>query len=103
MQFTDSDDGHEIQVRVGDTFEVSLSETRTTGFSWSIKSVGEPVCSIVADSFANPSTTPGRSGTHQWTFKVDQPGSATIELHYARQWQKSAPARTYTLRIRAGA
>ena len=103
MQFTDGDDGQEIEVRVGETFEVSLTETRTAGFSWSIKSAGEPVCSLVADSMANPAATPGKSGTHQWQFKVDSPGNATIELHYGRQWQKGAPARTYTLRIRAGA
>lgn len=102
MRLSDSDDGHEIQLRVGDTFEVSLKETRTAGFSWSVKSAGTPVCSIVADSFENQSATPGKSGTHQWEFKVDAPGSATIELIYARQWDKSAPARTYTLRVRAG-
>ena len=103
MKFTGGDDGQEINLRVGDTFEVSLTETRTTGFSWSIKSAGEPVCAVVADEFANQSTTPGKSSTHQWLFKVEAPGSATIELHYRRPWQKSAPARTYTLRIRAGA
>lgn len=103
MQFTESDDGHAIELRVGDTFEVALTETRTAGFSWTIKSAGGPVCSVVADSPENQSTTPGASGTHQWLFKVDAPGSATVELHYGRRWQKSAPARTYTLRIRAGA
>ena len=103
MQFTDADDGHQIEARVGETFEVSLTEIRTAGFSWSIKSAGAPVCSVVADSLANPDATPGKSGSHQWQFKVDSPGTATIELHYGRQWQKAAPARTYTLRIRAGA
>ena len=103
MRFTEGDDGREIELRVGDNFEIALAETRTAGFSWSITSAGTPVCSVVSDSFENQSTTPGKSGTHEWMFKVDRPGSATIELNYARQWQKSAPARTYTLRIRAGA
>jgi inhibitor of cysteine peptidase len=103
VQFNDSDDGREIEVRVGDTFHVSLAETRTTGFSWSVKSAGEPVCSLAADSFANPGATPGKSGTHRWQFKVDAPGSATIELIYSRKWEKSAPARTFILKIRAGA
>lgn len=103
MHFNERDDGREIQISPGQTFEISLSETRTAGFRWIIKSSGEPVCRLVKDSFDNPSTTPGRSGTHQWTFMVDTPGAATIELAYRRQWlDESSPARTYTLRIRAG-
>jgi predicted secreted protein len=103
MHFNERDDGREIQVSAGQTFEISLTETRTTGFRWIIISSGEPVCRVVKDSFDNPSTTPGQSGTHQWNFTVDTPGTATIELAYRRQWHdKSPPARTYTLRIRAG-
>jgi len=61
------------------------------------------VCKVVKDSFGNPSTTPGQSGTHRWNFMVDTRGTATIELAYRRQWQdRLPPARTYTLRIRAG-
>ena len=103
MRYTENDDGHEIQLRVGETFEVSLPETRTAGFRWSVKSAGKPVTSLVDDAIENQSTVPGQSGAHRWTFKVDTPGSATIELTYGRDWEKSAPARTYTLRIRAGA
>jgi predicted secreted protein len=103
MHFNERDDGREIQVSAGQTFEISLTETRTTGFRWIITSSGEPVCRVVKDSSDNPSTTPGQSGTHQWNFTVDTPGTATIELAYRRQWHdKSPPARTYTLRIRAG-
>jgi predicted secreted protein len=102
MQFNERDDGHEIQISAGQTFEISLAETRTAGFRWIITSGGEPVCRLVKDSFDNSSTTPGRSGTHQWHFIVDTPGTATIDLAYQRQWQdKSPPARTYTLRIHA--
>lgn len=103
MQFNERDDGHEIQISAGQTFDISLRETRTAGFRWIITSGGEPVCRVVKDSFDNSSTTPGQSGTHQWHFIVDKPGTASIELVYRRRWQdKSPPARTYTLRIRAG-
>jgi predicted secreted protein len=103
MHFNEHDNGREIRVSLGQTFEISLTETRTAGFRWIITSSGEPVCRVVKDSFGNPSTTPGRSGTHQWNFMVDTPGTATIVLAYRRQWQdESPPARTYTLRIRAG-
>jgi predicted secreted protein len=103
MQFNERDDGHEIQISAGQTFEISLTETRTAGFRWIITSGGEPVCRVVKDSFDNSSTTPGKSGIHQWHFVVDTPGTATIEIVYRRQWQdKSPPARTYTLKIRAG-
>lgn len=103
MKFTEADDGHEIDVRVNDTFEVALPENRTAGFSWGVKSAGEPVCSVAHDSFENQSTVPGKSGIHTWTFKVDAPGSATIELAYGRRWEKAAPVRTYSLSVRAGA
>jgi adenylate cyclase len=103
MHFSEHDNGREIEISAGQTFEISLTETRTAGFRWIITSSGEPVCRVVKDSFDNSSKTPGQSGTHQWNFMVDTPGTATIELAYRRQWQsKSPPARTYTLRIRAG-
>jgi inhibitor of cysteine peptidase len=103
MKYTEGDDGHEIEVRVGDTFEVSLPEIRTSGFSWSIKSGGAPVCSMAADVFGSKSAMPGESGAHRWSFKVDAPGTATIEMIYRRPWDaKSPPARTYSLRVRAG-
>jgi len=103
MHFNERDDGREVQVSAGQTFEIFLTEARTTGFRWIIISSGEPVCRMVKDSFDSPSTTPGQSGTHQWDFKVDTRGTAIIELAYQRQWQdKSPPARTYTLRVRAG-
>jgi inhibitor of cysteine peptidase len=103
MQFNERDDGREIKVATGQTFEVSLTENRTAGFVWNIKCGGEPVCRVVKDSFEDSSAMPGKSGIHRWQFKVDAPGTATIELVYQRPWQdKSAPARIYTLRIRAG-
>ena len=103
MHFNERDDGREIQVSAGQTFEIVLTETRTAGFRWIITSRGEPVCRVVNDSFDSPRTTPGQSGTHHWSFTVDTQGTAIIELAYRRQWQETLPpARTYTLRIRAG-
>ena len=41
--------GRSIHVPVGETVEISLAETRTTGFRWTIFRSGEPACQPVGE------------------------------------------------------
>jgi inhibitor of cysteine peptidase len=98
---TESADGREISLSPGESFEVCLEERPTTGFRWQIVSDGAPLCVLVSDSFAAPkSHVPGRAGHHSWTFRIEHPGRATVELASRRPWEKQKPpARAFRLTV----
>jgi inhibitor of cysteine peptidase len=100
--FEEEADTTEVQIPVGDVFQISLSENPTAGYRWNLESRGEPVCSLVKEHFSPQGNAPGSAGIHHWNFSAMAPGTSTISLTYGRRWQEGPPARTFKLRIRAG-
>jgi inhibitor of cysteine peptidase len=100
---TEESNGTEINLAIGETFEVRLEENRSTGFKWVFESsskVGEGVLSLVGDSFGKGEAV-GQPGTHRWEFRAERAGSGTITLSYRRPWEGNAsPARSFTLKVR---
>jgi inhibitor of cysteine peptidase len=92
--------GQDLTVSVGESIELTLQETPTTGYRWNVVSSGAPVTELVQDQFQSPAIGAGQAGAHLWVFQVREPGHACIELHYARPWELVAdPAKTFTLRV----
>ncbi len=101
IHLDESYNGREIELRVGEEFEIRLPENRTTGFRWRLASNGEPACVLQSDSFDAPDRTPGRGGSHYWRFQAVQVGLGNIELVYRRSFeQEETPARRFSLRAR---
>ena len=44
MRYDESANGTEVEVAAGEEFELSLPETRTAGYRWTLKSGGDPAC-----------------------------------------------------------
>jgi len=99
MRVDETANGTEIRMKVGETLDVVLAETRTTGYRWNVASDGAPVCRLGHDRFEAPSAVPGAPGRHTWTFTAVQVGAATIELAYARSFAGGEAARRFTLRV----
>ncbi len=99
MRVDETASGSEIRPAVGETLEVVLSETRTTGHRWTVQSDGAPVCRLEHDRFDPPPATPGAPGRHTWTFTAVQAGAAAIELAYARSFGSAGATRRFTLRV----
>jgi inhibitor of cysteine peptidase len=91
----------EVQIHVGEVFEITLPENPTTGFRWHFEASGESFCSLLDDHFeASPQNLPGQGGRHYWHFKAVQVGSGDITLVYRRSWEQTGtPARKFTLRV----
>ena len=101
QKFNESAHEHEVQIHVGEVFEIALPENPTTGFRWNVEASGEPFCSLLDDHFEPaPQNLPGQGGYHYWHFKAVQVGSENIALVYRRSWEQTVtPARRFTLRV----
>jgi len=94
--------GSEIEAKVNEEFEISLSETRTTGYRWTVESAGGPVCRLLDEETQPNSAGVGGTGKHVWRFEAVAAGAGEIKLSYGRPWENSAePARTFVLKVRA--
>ena len=51
LQIDESSSGRTVSLQIGQTVEIGLSETPSTGFRWSLIAEGEPACTLISDSF----------------------------------------------------
>ena len=97
LQLDERSNDQTVSLQIGQTVEIGLSETPSTGFRWALVSKGEPACTLISDSFEPGVEEPGQSGFHRWQFKAIQAARGLIELHYSRPWeQASAPSEIFT-------
>ena len=76
----ESSNERDIELGVGEAFELRLPENPTTGFRWELVSNGGPACLLQGDHFEPGDRTPGRGGMHVWQFRVAQAGLAILTL-----------------------
>jgi predicted secreted protein len=99
IQVSESDDGREVDVVVGETVELALPETSGTGYRWVLASHGEPTLALEREYYADPVKTPGSRRTHYWHFKAIAAGAVQLELKYERPWETTA-TRSFRLKLR---
>ena len=100
LPIDESSSGRQLDLTLGQTFEISLRENPSTGFRWILEASGEPICALIGDSFTPAGGSPGAGGVHRWRFEAVQVGQSRIALTYQRPWEQSKPsASTFTLRI----
>ncbi len=84
----------QVEVKVGDTFTISIDSNATTGFSWTEQAniSNSNILTQTAHEYIAPqsenSETPivGAPGSEEWTFKANQAGTAKVNLSYDRPW-----------------
>jgi inhibitor of cysteine peptidase len=97
-QLDESSDGRELELSVGQEFELHLNENPTTGFRWRVSADGAPACLLIKDEFHAPAENrPGQGGRHVWQFRAAQSGQSQIALAYARAGGNAT--RSFTLRL----
>lgn len=89
---TDADNGGQIHLKAGETFELRLRANPTTGYSWYIEPKSTPLLKLVHQSQTEP-TEPGlgRPIFQVFTFEARRAGDGVLLLHYVRSWEKPAP------------
>lgn len=101
LRLTETDDGREIDVGVGEILELALPETSGTGFSWAFTSRGESILALEKEYYA-ADAAPGSGRMHCWRLKAIAPGNAMLKLDYARPWEKRASVRSFSVKLRTG-
>jgi predicted secreted protein len=80
LSLDQSDNRQHFRLSATASFALSLRETPTTGFRWSIAQL-PPFIRLVADKFEASSTTdPGAPGSHRWVFEARNPGAGELRL-----------------------
>lgn len=72
--------GSTAAVRVGEAFSVQLPENPTTGYRWHLRPVADPAVHLSQDEFKGRQGAYGAGGIRHWTFQIDRPTTATLEL-----------------------
>ncbi len=106
LSYTDVPRTDEIGALVGDTIRLTLPENPSTGYSWQM--TWSDGLEKVSDNYVQGNTGTaghplvGAPGTHEWVFKVMQPGAQKVTGVYKRPWESSsAGEKTFTLDVNA--
>jgi predicted secreted protein len=102
--YSDDDDGRTIELKVDDTFELTLSESRMGGYRWELVETGTPT--LKAEELgphAIDASMPGGRSSRSWRFTAQQPGLAQLRLQHLRSWQPTAPGRDFRLSVKVAA
>jgi inhibitor of cysteine peptidase len=100
LEINKNQSGGEVEVALGETFQVRLPENPTTGYRWAISSSSGPSIEMQEDTFEPPGGEGlGAGGSHRWRFLTIQEGTVELVMEYRRSWEKRS-AETFTVTIR---
>jgi predicted secreted protein len=92
---TASDNGSTIEVKVGDTFSVSLSGVPTAGYVWAPENLptGLEVTAGLSGATSSNQNIPGFTGGNHWevtTFRAVAAGRYELQLAQRRPWEPAS-------------
>ena len=104
MRVGESANDSTVALAPGETLELCLPETPTTGYRWQVIADGSPACAVADTAATAPSSSvPGRSGERCWTVTAMRAGAGAIELERRRSWQSAGEAGdVFRLHVRVG-
>ncbi|MCP4180045.1 MAG: protease inhibitor I42 family protein [bacterium] len=91
--------GETFEGKTGDTFTILLKSNPTTGYSWKVLKFDKKIIELVDSKYTSNSKLIGASGNRQYIFKILAPGKAKLKLVYKREWEKTAPLRTFNINV----
>jgi inhibitor of cysteine peptidase len=84
-----------VSVKLGGLLEVQLSANHTTGYSWMLAPVTNPVLARQGKAAYAENTAGGKvgvGGIETWRFNAVKVGTEGLQFEYRRPWEKSTPA-----------
>ncbi len=107
LTITEDANGKEVELAVGDSFELQLPENRTTGYKWKEVPTYQPVLTFARVREDNlPRTAEGRliaggGRSGRWQGHAIREGTAILELHCLGPTQQLDKAFRATIRVKS--
>lgn len=98
VHLAETDAATTTRLRRGDTVELRLPETPTTGYRWQVRTSGG--LATITDEHVPGGTAPGAGGLRRVAFDVTEAGSHELRAELARPWERE-PDRALTFLIEA--
>ena len=81
-----------INLQIGQTLGITLEGNPSTGYTWEMEPVEQPILSQVGEPVVKPnSNLIGAPAMLSFTFKADANGTQLLRLIYHRPWEKDVP------------
>ena len=87
------DNGKEMKIKAGQTFQIHLEAMGGTGYWWYVQSLDARHLELLSEK--TKTTSDGRVGgpvLGLWTFKAKEPGTTEIKMDYYRKWEGAEKA-----------
>lgn len=100
-QLTEKDAGRTVEMKAGDTLQVTLEGNPTTGYDWERASGDEAVLEqLGASTYKADSDLIGSGGQVTLRFEAVAAGQTTLQLVYHRPWETDEPpAETFEVTV----
>jgi inhibitor of cysteine peptidase len=86
LSLVEKDSGRTIDIRSGETVEITLPENATTGYRWAIDHCDEEFIEALATEPHYPAKAVGSGGEVGFLFQAKKIGTGEIVLKQWRQW-----------------
>jgi inhibitor of cysteine peptidase len=90
VSLVETDNGRTIDVRPGETVQVTLPENATTGYRWAVDHYDQDSIEAVSTEPHYPAKAVGAGGEVAFSFRAKKIGSGEIVLKHWRQWEGDA-------------
>ncbi|MEV6415080.1 protease inhibitor I42 family protein [Kribbella sp. NPDC051718] len=96
---TESRHGEAIEIAVGDTLDLTLPETPSTGYTWTAGTDSGETLKLLRSSFDPSTTTPGAGGVRHLIYQAQAPGQALLSANLDRPWTND-PIKQFELNVK---
>jgi predicted secreted protein len=101
IEVQERQNGRRIELSIHETLRITLSEARTAGFRWILRTPKQRACSLVEEALKPSTRGAGGTGKHHWDFRAEEVGTTEIVIEYSRPWERATPpARSFSVSVR---
>ena len=90
----ESDNGRTVDIRLGESVRINLSENATTGYRWTIDRYDEELIEALSTEAHYPPKTIGVGGEVSFIFRGKKIGTGEIVLKHWRPWEGDSSVTT---------
>jgi inhibitor of cysteine peptidase len=100
-KLTEADTGSQVELRVGDSFEVMLAGNPTTGYQWEVSELDTSIVKQVGEAAYEPaSSATGAGGHFTYQFQAVNAGQTPLRLVYRRPFETDTPpVQTFDIQV----